>query len=1090
MSLGFKSLSFKKEPSTPIVGVPLQTQKGEKEQMKQYRSQLMKMERELDMHDISAVQFSLYTTQEIDNLARVVITTNLPNGPGSVRDPRFGPVDEFSLCGTCGKDITSCEGHYGAIVIPKLMNPHFVQHIIHILSIVCNTCGRLLFTKEELEEREEISKLPAIKRIQKMYELNKAHPKICPNVSAVDKSGKERPVQERCSINPTYNPYKNKDNKHDYQLSYTYLGSTKTFAPRSPNDIWNILNVISDEDCRLMGFQPFTHPRNMIMERVVVIPYNARPDTFQGSGVGPDTLTLAYQDIFKLANDYFNASSDVSRNTSIRNLYNKIIMIFINDEGYGTNGSGQFTSLKERVQGKKAIIRFNIMGKRANFTARTVIVPGYNIRADEVGIPQLMTPKLTLPVTVNSLNKEELQTLYEKGMVSSIKHRSKGGKSVINEEFRRVHPNYKLAEGDEVNRWLQNGDYVIINRQPSLSKFNMLKFNVKLVKERTMRLPLPVTKCYNADFDGDEMNIYVCQAIKAYSEANNVLGVEHNIIGHDNLPVIGPVYDSLTGCYLLTYPATVRPDFDIEKYINLEKKIEELEGELRAVVKDWKDTISKQGELMSLLISDKKELPEGASLFIGEIKEINSTIQNKDAITAAYLTKNMELYNTLVSQLDISPSEQINIFSSMYGIPKLIGLKDKLVEGLVRSAVEKKRKESILKELSDLNNSLSKLRAEMDEKNTLLEKYRRLLLKTGEGVMLDKIVFDRAIAVNKDRPQMKTLKERLEKYHVPWGSGRSLISSCLPEKFYYEKKTDENHVIIKNGVLIDGYLDKSVVGISDGSIIAEMVKSDGGAVTVEFITSIQFIVSEYLQNRGFTIGYFDCAILDEDFAIRVKTEMVRTEVSLSGLMMKPENPISAQKQERDINDVLKLYTGNIKELANDYLTRDPNNSMQVMARSGAKGSMTNITQISISVGQQRIEGKRPQPTLPGYRCLPIFRPEDSDPSARGMVFNSYNTGMNPGEYYFHLQGSREGVIDTGINTAKTGDLQHKLIKAQEDIAIAPDGSVRSTDGAIVQFVYLNGFDPTKLTGVHIGGTKKPFFRNLKNLANRINQKYM
>lgn len=1094
-----KELSSSLGVAPPVAPLAVKEKKTQA-QMRKDRAQMRLMENALDLHEISAVQFSFYSTQEIDNMAELTVSNSNPNGLNSVRDPRFGPIDDSSSCQTCGRDIAHCRGHYGKIIIPKLMNPHCVPHIIHILSIVCNTCGKLLFTRKELESREKILSLPAAKRIQKMHEIiDSLQTKICPNAQATDKSGKKRPPGESCSINPTYISYT--DNKHTYTLSYTYPGGTeKSFAPRKPTDIWNILNIISDEDCRLMGFQPFTHPRNMIIERIIVIPYNARPDTYQGGGTAPDSLTIAYQDVVKYASDYFNSKDERKRIDAISNLYNKILTMFVNSDGHGTNGNNIISSFKDRVQGKTAIVRFSIMGKRVNYGGRTVIAPGHNIKANEVGIPIHMTPKLTRPILVTKENLKELQEKYNNKMITAIKHISgpkAGIKTPVDDRHEKYYPKYTLTPGDEVSRWLQDGDYIIANRQPSLSKFSMLKFNAKILNERVARLPLACTKAFNADFDGDEMNFHVCQTIEAYAEADHIIGIEHNIIGHDNRPIIGPVYDSLTGIYLLTLPATIHKDFSIDFYRAIESEIENLEKEISKEEANYKNSISEQKSLLQKLahLSISPSLKVKMEALLLELKTINDTIPNRDLITEAYYRrrKDPKAYQELIQGLDGNASKEALSIMREFNIENPFGLEERIVNSIVKKGFLEYQKQEIIKNLSILENEISKLAEATRNLHKLLKSKKEDLRLYSKGIILDKIVFDRAIAMNASLPQMKTLRARLEKHSVPWGSAAALASSCFPENFQYEKEDEDedgeiNHVKIEDGILLSGYLEKNNIGISDGSIIAEMVKSHGGKVTMEFISSIQFIIAEYLQNRGFTIGYFDCAIIDKEFLKAVKSEIVRTEVSLSGLMIKPRDATMAQKQEREINQVLESYTNTIKKLAKDYLTRNKENAMLVMTKSGAKGSMTNITQISVSVGQQRIEGKRPQPSLPGYRCLPIFKPGDTDPRARGFVYNSYNSGLDPGEFYFHLQGSREGVIDTSVNTAKTGDLQHKLIKAQEDIAIAPDGSVRSTDGAIVQFVYLNGFDPTRLMGVHISGSKVPFPCNLNILAMRANKK--
>src|SRR5690625_2242303 len=161
-----------------------------------------------------------------------------------------------------------------------------------------------------------------------------------------------------------------------------------------------------------------------------------------------------------------------------------------------------------------------------------------------------------------------------------------------------------------------------------------------------------------------------------------------------------------------------------------------------------------------------------------------------------------------------------------------------------------------------------------------------------------------------------------------------------------------------------------------------------------------------------------------------------------------------------------------------------------MANSGSKGSVLNTVKMSSTLGQQMVNNKRIPTNLPGNRSLPIFEPNDPDPRTRGFCYNSFASGLEPSELFFHAQGGREGIINSAINTSRTGSLQRQLIKSAEDVHINAEGSVRAADNSIVEFVYGgDGFDASELTSIPIDGEKVPFFRNIEQLANKINRKY-
>jgi DNA-directed RNA polymerase subunit A' len=149
------------------------------------------------------------------------------------------------------------------------------------------------------------------------------------------------------------------------------------------------------------------------------------------------------------------------------------------------------------------------------------------------------------------------------------------------------------------------------------------------------------------------------------------------------------------------------------------------------------------------------------------------------------------------------------------------------------------------------------------------------------------------------------------------------------------------------------------------------------------------------------------------------------------------------------------------EIASKYLGL--NNSAVIMAKSGARGSMLNLSQMSGCVGQQAVRGERISRGYK-YRTLPHFKKGDLGASAKGFVANSYKSGLNPTEYFFHSMGGREGLVDTAVRTSRSGYMQRRLVNALEDLKVESDGTVRHTGGEIIQFRYgEDGVDPTRST---------------------------
>ena len=225
-------------------------------------------------------------------------------------------------------------------------------------------------------------------------------------------------------------------------------------------------------------------------------------------------------------------------------------------------------SIKERLKSKEGRVRGNLMGKRVDYSARSVITPDPNISINELGVPEDVAKNLTFPDIVTPYNKELLQSIVRNGYnkypgAKSIKRKVDGkiiSLKVINSK------NLTLELGDIVNRHLIDGDIVLFNRQPSLHKMSMMGHRIKVLPYKTFRLNVSVTTPYNADFDGDEMNMHVPQSIQTSVELENLALVQTQIITPaQHKPIIALVQDSIIGSYLFT------------RYDNLLRKTEVLD---------------------------------------------------------------------------------------------------------------------------------------------------------------------------------------------------------------------------------------------------------------------------------------------------------------------------------------------------------------------------------------------------------------------------------------------------------------------------------------------------------------------------------
>ena len=231
-------------------------------------------------------------------------------------------------------------------------------------------------------------------------------------------------------------------------------------------------------------------------------------------------------------------------------------------------------TLSQRLKGKEGRFRSNLSGKRVDFSARTVISPDSNMDIGEVGVPLEIAKRLTIPLRVTSWNMEELKTLVTNGPDNYP-----GALYVVRPDDKRIRLEFvterdKIAEtlqpGFIVEAHLRDGDIVIFNRQPSLHRMSIMAHKVKVLPYKTFRLHLCVCTPYNADFDGDEMNLHVPQSEEARTEAELLMRVQDQILSpRYGGPIIGAIRDFISAAYLLTQAKTRLNKREVERLLSV-----------------------------------------------------------------------------------------------------------------------------------------------------------------------------------------------------------------------------------------------------------------------------------------------------------------------------------------------------------------------------------------------------------------------------------------------------------------------------------------------------------------------------------------
>ncbi|MCJ7443912.1 MAG: DNA-directed RNA polymerase subunit A' [Methanotrichaceae archaeon] len=500
---------------------------------------------------IGKIQFGLISPQEFRKMSVVkIITADTYDDDGfpiemGLMDPRLGVIDPGLRCRTCAGRPGECPGHFGHIdLIAPVTHVGFAKLIRKILRAICRECSRLMMSEQE--------KQVYLSQIQTLAKLGQPRDDVVNKVFAEARKHKSCP----------YCGGQQFEIKFERPLSYIEEGHRLT-----PSDIRDRFEKIHDDDVKIMGMNPETaRPEWMIFTVLPVPPVTMRPSiTLESGQRSEDDLTHKLVDIIRINQRFQENREAGAPQLIIEDLWELLqyhITTFLDNTVSGVpparHRSGRpLKTLSQRLKGKEGRFRGSLSGKRVNFSARTVISPDPNLSINEVGVPLDIAMELSVPLVVNSRNKEIIKAFVRRGP-----DRHPGVNYVTRADDRRIKIAEKNCEevadqidiGWKVDRQLDNGDIVLFNRQPSLHRMSIMAHRVKVMPYKTFRLNPAVCPPYNADFDGDEMNLHVPQTEEARAEAEILMRVEENILSpRFGGPIIGGIHDYVTGSFLLTH---------------------------------------------------------------------------------------------------------------------------------------------------------------------------------------------------------------------------------------------------------------------------------------------------------------------------------------------------------------------------------------------------------------------------------------------------------------------------------------------------------------------------------------------------------
>ncbi len=801
---------------------------------------------------------------------------------GGINDLRLGSTFNAEDCGNFGHIVLARpQYHYG-----------FLGSVLDILRCVSFYDSKILISEEDILKISKNYKKK--KRLREIFRLAQKI-KVCPTTGLGLPSYKKEGLK--------------------IVVEHTNMelqGSIEKYFTLDTLEAYRILEMITDKDACILGLNPkFCRPENLMIKILAVPPPHVRPNILMSSTQRcEDDITHKLKNILKANITLDKVIKNGSAKHIIESFENTLqyhISTYFDNKIPGQKPDQQrsgkpLKTLRQRLVGKEGRVRGNLMGKRVDFSARTVITGDPNLSIDQVGVPVNIAKNLTIPDRVNEHNIEHLQMLVNNGpnkhpgakyvIITNKMKDNSIGKKIKKIDLNYVKNGVILQLGNIVERHLDNDDVVLFNRQPSLHRMSIMAHRVVVQEGLTFRINLSVCAPYNADFDGDEMNLHVPQSLVARAEAEELMKVEKQIISpQSNRPVMGIIQDALLSSSLLT-----RRDVFIERH-----------------------------DMCNIVMA------------------MNQVSDPLDYITEPkpFLYINLDKYH--------------------------------IENGGINGSEEKSEEKS----------------EKRDENMSGGPRFYRL--------WSGKQMFSLTIQGLRG---LKLVKNSME----------------CPDTETDFAETDRK-ILIQNGELLRGIIDKKTIGQVEGSLIHIIALDYGQNIIKNFMNRVQKLANYWILRNSFSIGIADTVISkDTKNSVNKILEDVKKRVE----KLVAEKQFSAIRLESDILKELNGARDEAGRLVQNELSYK-NNFKNTIA-CGSKGNILNISQITSLLGQQNIEGHRVVPDFTD-RTLPHYQKDDSntldinhESVSKGFVENSYFSGLNPQEFFFHSKAGREGVIDTACKS--------------------------------------------------------------------------
>lgn len=580
---------------------------------------------------------------------------------GGVLDPRLGTTSQRQNCDTCGAGYNECQCHQGHIRLPvKVYNKTYKEMLRSSLSCLCYNCMKIPLKLDNKEFQYVINNFYGKNRVIALKALVK-NVHNCPycNHSILEILSEDNDDNIRLLTQ-----FKRKNTKADEKRD----GDNKRRKENiDPDILFSKLKDVSKDTVDLLGFDSSKFKlTDYMIHYFPVSSLCIRPtieiDDF-GNNRSHDDLTKKTANIAKTVRKIYSLQEQsnkqsTSKEQSIESARRQLqLFVFLINSNKSTNiataqqnpGGVVMKSISDRIQGKYGFLRNNLEAKRVNFCARTVISSDPKLSIGEVGIPLKVAINVTIPVRVTSKNFKKLSQLVKNG-----RNKYPGANRVIPYGDKKhkdlaYAKNYKIKLGDIVERHIVDGDFVLMNRQPSLHRPSFMCHRVRVFMGiSTFKLSVNVTTPYNADFDGDEMNMYAAQTIQTITENAFLMPVDKQIVSPTNSkPIIKFKQDTPAGLFKLT-----------ENYIELSvlESFRLLSSIKKIDLTKLKKQKMKTNQIFSFLIPDLINFDNGKVKIInGDLIDgvVTSSVLNQ---LSSYI---WERYNSIEAELFIDNCQNL-----------------------------------------------------------------------------------------------------------------------------------------------------------------------------------------------------------------------------------------------------------------------------------------------------------------------------------------------------------------------------------------------------------------------------------------------